>query len=134
MLNSYHTQGRARVIETAGWRTESTRKQRSGLDPSPLAARLARPVDRGTFSPAVLGDVAQLETHRNVLTAACGSPAFGHYKPSGDGRVTAWALVVLELEGDRIVDWSSFLDVEALFPRFGLPLDFSARARAEPGR
>lgn len=67
------------------------------------------------------GPGAACRGSRLVPTAACGSPAFGHYKPSGDGGFTPWALVVLELEGDRIVDWNSFLDVEALFPRFGLP-------------
>ena len=34
----------------------------------------------------------------------------------------AWALVVLELSGERIAAWNSFLAVETLFPRFGLAL------------
>ena len=29
--------------------------------------------------------------------------------------------MVLELSGDRIAGWNSFLDTETLFPRFGLP-------------
>ncbi|HYF00498.1 MAG TPA: RNA polymerase subunit sigma-70, partial [Planctomycetota bacterium] len=57
-----------------------------------------------------------------VPTAACGSPAFAQYKPSPDGTRRAWALVVLELDGDRIATQTFFLDVEALFPLFGLPL------------
>ena len=40
---------------------------------------------------------------------------------SGPGGGHApWALVVLELEGDRITAWNSFLDTR-LFPLFGLP-------------
>jgi RNA polymerase sigma-70 factor (ECF subfamily) len=59
---------------------------------------------------------------RLLPTAACGSPAFGQYKPNADGGYSAWALVVLELSGDRIAAWNSFLAVETLFPRFELPL------------
>jgi RNA polymerase sigma-70 factor, ECF subfamily len=59
---------------------------------------------------------------RLVPTAACGSPAFGQYHPTPEGGFLPWALVVLELEGDRIVGWNSFLDAELFFPRFGLPL------------
>ena len=55
---------------------------------------------------------------RLVPVAANGSPAFAQYR--GDGR-TPWALVVLELEGERIAGWTSFLDTATLFPRFGLP-------------
>ena len=56
-------------------------------------------------------------------TAANGSPAFGQYKPSatGDGY-EAWALQVLEIEGCRIAEFTFFLDTEAVFPLFGLPL------------
>ncbi len=55
---------------------------------------------------------------RLVPTMACGSPAFGQYRQ--DGR-EPWALIVLELRGDRIASMTSFLDTETLFPRFGLP-------------
>lgn len=61
---------------------------------------------------------------RLVPTAANGAPAFGQYRraPSGDGHA-AWGLVVLEIDGDRIRRWNTFLDVANLFPRFGLPLE-----------
>ncbi len=59
---------------------------------------------------------------RLVPTAACGWPAFAQYRPNPEGGHKAWALIVLELCGDRIVGVNSFLDTEALFPRFGLPL------------
>jgi RNA polymerase sigma-70 factor (ECF subfamily) len=59
---------------------------------------------------------------RLIPTEACGSPAFGQYRPSGPGgRHEPWALIVLELSDGRIAAWNSFLDTEALFPRFDLP-------------
>ena len=59
---------------------------------------------------------------RLVPTSACGWPAFAQYRPSPEGGHKAWALIVLELAGDQIVGMNSFLDTEALFPRFDLPL------------
>jgi RNA polymerase sigma-70 factor (ECF subfamily) len=59
---------------------------------------------------------------RLVPTAACGLPAFAQYRPGGPGSPPQpWALIVLELAGDRISAMTAFLDTEALFPRFGLP-------------
>src|SRR5262249_46412534 len=52
-----------------------------------------------------------------VPTRASGSPAFGQYRTTGP-----WALIVLELRGERIGAMNYFLDTEVLFPRFGLPL------------
>jgi RNA polymerase sigma-70 factor (ECF subfamily) len=64
---------------------------------------------------------------RLVPTRACGSPAFAQYRParSHDGHV-AWSLTVLELDGGRIAAWNAFLDTDALFPLFGLPLTLAA--------
>ena len=45
------------------------------------------------------------------------------YRATPDGGHRAWSLVVLELQGDDITAMTHFLDVEALFPRFGLPLE-----------
>ena len=55
---------------------------------------------------------------RLVPTAASGLPAFGQYR---DGGATPFALIVLELSGDRVARMTSFLDTETLFPKFGLP-------------
>ncbi len=55
---------------------------------------------------------------RLVRTAANGSVAFGQYR-NGGGE--PWALVVLELDGDRIARSNFFLDTATLFPAFGLP-------------
>ena len=63
---------------------------------------------------------------RLIPTAACGSPAFGQYRPNPEGGHKAWALIVLEMAGDRIGAMTSFLDVETLFPKFDLPLTISA--------
>jgi RNA polymerase sigma-70 factor (ECF subfamily) len=58
------------------------------------------------------------------VEAANGAPAFGQYRPKPDGEgYEPWALQVLEIEDGRIVELTFFLDVERMFPRFGLPLD-----------
>jgi len=53
------------------------------------------------------------------VEAGGGMPAFAQYR---DGGATPWALLTLELEGERIISMTSYLDVETLFPRFGLPM------------
>lgn len=63
---------------------------------------------------------------RLAPTAACGSPAFGQYRPNPEGGHKPWALIVLELSGEHIVGVNSFLDTETLFPRFDLPMEFPA--------
>jgi RNA polymerase sigma-70 factor (ECF subfamily) len=64
---------------------------------------------------------------RLVATAACASPAFGQYRPSGPGgRHEPWALLVLEVSNGAICGMNSFLDTAALFPRFRLPLAVAA--------
>jgi RNA polymerase sigma-70 factor, ECF subfamily len=57
---------------------------------------------------------------RLVPVAACGgTPAFAQYR---DGGATPWAILMLELQGERIASMTSYLDVETLFPRFGVPM------------
>src|SRR5688572_247928 len=57
---------------------------------------------------------------RLVPVEACGgTPAFAQYRQCG---AQPWALLVLELRDDRIASMTSYLDVETLFPRFGLPM------------
>jgi RNA polymerase sigma-70 factor (ECF subfamily) len=61
---------------------------------------------------------------RLIPVQACGgTPAFAQYRQGG---AQAWALITLELDGDRIANVTNFLDVETLFPRFGLPLQLPA--------
>jgi RNA polymerase sigma-70 factor (ECF subfamily) len=71
----------------------------------------------------LLGRGAGCRGSRLVRTAASAAPAFAQYRPSANGPGhDAWALIVLEPAGDRFASMVSFLDVQTLFPRFGLPL------------
>ena len=57
---------------------------------------------------------------RLVPVQACGgTPAFAQYR---EGGAEPWALLMLEVAGDRITSMTSYLDVETLFPRFGRPM------------
>jgi RNA polymerase sigma-70 factor (ECF subfamily) len=67
---------------------------------------------------------------RLVATRANGAPAFAQYRLHADGVHRAWALAVLELDGPRIAAWTSFLNVEDLYPLFGLPLELPAETAA----
>ncbi len=75
-----------------------------------------------------LGRGAACRGSRLVRTAANGSIAFGQYK---DGGAHPWALVVLELDGDRIARSNFFLDTATLFPAFGLPAQMDATPTAD---
>lgn len=57
------------------------------------------------------------------VRAANGAPAFAQYRVSehGPGH-DAWALQVLEVEDGRIGGFTFFLDTDAVFPLWGLPL------------
>jgi RNA polymerase sigma-70 factor, ECF subfamily len=66
---------------------------------------------------------------RLLRTAANGLPAFAQFRPAPEGGYKAWALIMLELSGDKISAMISFLDVEALFPLFGMPLTLNAPAQ-----
>jgi RNA polymerase sigma-70 factor (ECF subfamily) len=60
---------------------------------------------------------------RLLKVDACGSPAFAQYRQPSHGVFKPWALVVLELDGNRVAAQSFFLDTERLFPLFNLPLE-----------
>ncbi len=71
----------------------------------------------------LLGRGAICRNSRLLPIAACGAPAFAQYKPAADGGGYApWSIVVLAAAGEQISEMTFFLDVETLFPRFGLPL------------
>jgi RNA polymerase sigma-70 factor (ECF subfamily) len=70
----------------------------------------------------LLGPGSVCRGSRLVRVQASASPAFAQYHLTADGAYQAWALIVLEVDGDRISGWSSFLDTGKLFPLFGLPL------------
>lgn len=68
----------------------------------------------------LVGQGRGCEGSRLVATAAAGGPAFGSYKPAGDGTLQPWAIQVVELSGGRISGYHHFLGAE-LFGLFGLP-------------
>jgi RNA polymerase sigma-70 factor (ECF subfamily) len=74
-----------------------------------------------TIRTWLVGRGAGCRGSRLLPTHASGAPSFAQYRPSADGGHTPWALIVLEIENDRIASWNSFLDTEKLFPLFGLP-------------
>jgi len=59
---------------------------------------------------------------RLVHTSASGAPAFAQYRPTEGGGHAAWALIVLDLRDEGIAGITSFLDVQTVFPSFGMPL------------
>ncbi|MEO3819797.1 nuclear transport factor 2 family protein [Plantactinospora sp. B24E8] len=69
----------------------------------------------------MLGTGSGCRGSRLVPTVASGVPAFGQYRPTGP-----WALIVLDISAGRIRGITNFLDVERLFPLFGLPMRFDA--------
>ncbi|PYP80057.1 MAG: RNA polymerase subunit sigma-70 [Gemmatimonadetes bacterium] len=59
-----------------------------------------------------------------VPVQACGgTPAFAQYRRMGEWP---WALILLDVVGDRITGMTSYLDVDTLFPRFGLPMQLES--------
>ncbi len=50
-------------------------------------------------------------------------PAFAQYR---DGGRTPWGLVVLEIVDGQVAGLNTFLDVDRLFPMFGLPMTLAA--------
>jgi RNA polymerase sigma-70 factor, ECF subfamily len=61
---------------------------------------------------------------RLLQTSANGCTAFGQYRPDPAGGHAPWALQVLEVSAQKIIEMSfflAFLDPERLFAQFGLP-------------
>lgn len=55
------------------------------------------------------------------VQASGGTPAFAQYRDGGD---TPWAVITLELNDNQITSITSYLDVNTLFPRFGMPMQW----------
>ena len=49
------------------------------------------------------------------------SPAFAQWRPDGAGGYYPWSIQVVEIRDGRIAGLNYFLDVETLWPLFGLP-------------
>jgi RNA polymerase sigma-70 factor (ECF subfamily) len=70
-----------------------------------------------------VGPGAPCAGSKMVPLAANGMPAFGQWRPNPDGSgYYAWAVQVLEIADGLIIGYTSFLDVDTLFPMWGLPL------------
>jgi len=70
----------------------------------------------------LLGRGSGCRGSRLLRTEASGMPAFAQYRLQPDGSFSAWGLIILERKGGSIAAWNTFLDVEKLFPLFGLPM------------
>ncbi|MEZ5284629.1 MAG: sigma-70 family RNA polymerase sigma factor [Vicinamibacterales bacterium] len=94
-------------------------KEDATMSMPPYALWLQGPADIRAW---LLGPGIGCRGSRLVPVEASGVPGFGQYRPAADGHGhTPWALVVAEVEGDRLTSWNSFLDTDTLFPIFGLP-------------
>ena len=76
-----------------------------------------------SVSQWLLGFGSECRGSRLIPVAACGgTPAFAQYHQHG---TTPFALVLLELQGEKISSLTFYLDTPTLFPRFGLPMQWS---------
>lgn len=63
------------------------------------------------------------------VQASGGTPAFAQYRDHG---ATPWAILLLDVHGVWIMGMTSYLDVNTLFPRFGLPMQWGASVPPRP--
>jgi len=62
--------------------------------------------------------------------SANGMPAFAQWRPRPEGGgYYAWALQVLDIRDGRIAGQTAFLDVDTLFPMWGMPLSLDEEGR-----
>ena len=91
----------------------------------PYALWFQGPADVKTW---MLGLGSGCRGSRLLPVAACGLPAFAQYRPAPGSGYRAWALIVLELAGTQIAGVTSFLETDAIFPRFSLSLTLPGSA------
>jgi RNA polymerase sigma-70 factor (ECF subfamily) len=64
---------------------------------------------------------------RLLEVEANGTPAFAQYRAAEDGDGwTPWAIMVLEIRDGRLAGIGNYLDVDRLFPLFGMPARLQA--------
>jgi RNA polymerase sigma-70 factor (ECF subfamily) len=83
----------------------------------PYAMWLRGPTEIGRW---LLGPGIGCRGSRLIPTTANGCAAFGQYRVDPEGGHAPWALQVIEISGDRITGFHSFLDT-SLFAAFALP-------------
>lgn len=74
----------------------------------------------------LLGRGAGCRGSRLLPIDVAGAPGFAQYRANPEGGHVAWGAIVLDVREGAIASWTTFLDVETLFPRFGLPLELPA--------
>jgi RNA polymerase sigma-70 factor (ECF subfamily) len=84
----------------------------------PFAMWLQGATDVGTW---MLGPGIECKGSILLPTSANGCPAFAQYRVDPEGGHKPWALLVIEISGDRISALHAFLDHEHIFPNFDLP-------------
>ncbi len=68
---------------------------------------------------------------RLLPVEANGTPAFAQYRPAEDGEGwTPWGITLVEIVDGRIATMTNHMDVERLFPLWGLPMRLTADPRA----
>ncbi|MGW4808146.1 sigma-70 family RNA polymerase sigma factor [Kitasatospora sp. NPDC004272] len=68
---------------------------------------------------------------RLLPVEANGTPAFAQYRPAEDGNGwTPWGITLLEIVDGRIATMTNHMDVERLFPLWGLPMRLTTDPRA----
>lgn len=73
---------------------------------------------RESINAWLLGRGAGCRGSKLIPVDASGAPAFVQYR---EGGRHPFALIVLDVRGDRIAGMTSFLDTPTLFPLFGMP-------------
>jgi RNA polymerase sigma-70 factor (ECF subfamily) len=84
----------------------------------PFAMWLQGPADIATW---MLGPGIPCKGSRMLTTSANGCPAAAQYRPDPAGGHAPWALHVFDVRDDKVCAINTFLEVEKLFPLFGLP-------------
>ena len=80
-----------------------------------------------------IGPGAPCRGSKMQALSANGMPGFAQWRPNPDGDgYYAWALQVLAIKDDRIIGYTSFLDVDTLFPMWDLPLRLDRDGRPVP--
>jgi len=91
------------------------------MPPFAMWVRGARDIGQFMLEPTPSG----CRGSRLVRVAANGYPAFAQYKPDPAGGYSAWAIQLVDISDGKIASLNYFLallDLEHLFPAFGLPL------------
>lgn len=71
----------------------------------------------------LLGPGGGCQGSRLLPVEVSGQRGFAQYR---EGGRTPWAVLLLDVQDGEIAHWTTFLDVDLLFPRLGLPMTLAA--------